>query len=53
MQTRFYVHPSGACLDAMTAQQRIRHTLGVMSLPRHVSLRAPIGERQALIGGGK
>lgn len=50
MQTRFYVHPSGACLDAMTARQRIRHTLGVMDLPRHVSLRAPIAPRP-MIGG--
>lgn len=50
MTARFYVHPTGACLDAMTAQQRIRHTLGVADLPRHVSLRAPIGER-VMIGG--
>ena len=47
--TRFFVHPSGACLDAMSAQRRVRHTLGVTDLPRYVSLRAPIAERQ--IGG--
>lgn len=45
MAARFYVHPTGACLDAITAQRRIRHTLGIELLPFHVSLRAPIGER--------